>query len=457
MPSELFSLMSLMVNRFTDRDAASRRPAFTVTFAPSQVAIVAVLPSIAPAIVPREAGFVGAPCGRPMSEAGRGQAHRLRHERRTMVLIVFSSDAWLLRTGSPSPPLTLRAGNYSRSRRRAVSRRRGARSAGGLLASRLIFFSPLRAPSVPVSRRVAAAGTTPGGTRARSPAGRGRSPGYRSRAGRSGCWAVRSSPCRRGCIARLAASCRACCRCRTSRRSAPRSGCPVRRAVRASSARSPAPLPPKQIRPALTAHLSTRPLTPMLPSVSWPSRQQPCSMPRSFCAQRLAGRGGGAGLATAAAVAAVAAWAARPACTARPCLRSACRAASSVFSSFRRVCASSSAAFRAGVGSGGGGAPAAPAFRAWSGGSRDRPARRRAGTTRRSAAPAAAAGRTGGRPATAPASAGRVGVDVGGRSRPFLEASLSGRSGPLARAQSAAAAFFGPSAAGKTILSSVRQ
>jgi len=58
--------------------------------------------------------------------------------------------------------------------------------------------------------------------------------------------------------------------------------------------RSPPPLPWKQIRPALTAHDAARPFTPMLPSVSWPSRQQPCSIPRSFCAHRSAGRGGGA-------------------------------------------------------------------------------------------------------------------------------------------------------------------
>src|SRR4029077_15031168 len=59
--------------------------------------------------------------------------------------------------------------------------------------------------------------------------------------------------------------------------------------------RSPPPLPPKQIRPDLTAHASDRPPMPMLPCVSWPSRQQPCSMPRSFCAQRSAGNGGGGG------------------------------------------------------------------------------------------------------------------------------------------------------------------
>src|ERR1700730_8045766 len=59
--------------------------------------------------------------------------------------------------------------------------------------------------------------------------------------------------------------------------------------------RSPPPLAWKQIRPALTAHLSARPLTPMLPSESWPSRQQPCSMPRSFCAHRSAGSGAGGG------------------------------------------------------------------------------------------------------------------------------------------------------------------
>src|SRR5262245_49513322 len=59
--------------------------------------------------------------------------------------------------------------------------------------------------------------------------------------------------------------------------------------------RSPEPLAPKQIRPALTAQSSLRLPTPMLPWVSWPSTQQPCSMPRSFCAQRSAGNGAGLG------------------------------------------------------------------------------------------------------------------------------------------------------------------
>src|SRR5262245_51365382 len=62
--------------------------------------------------------------------------------------------------------------------------------------------------------------------------------------------------------------------------------------------RSPPPLAPKQIRPAFTAQRSERPPTPILPCVSWPSRQQPCSIPRSLCAQRSAGNGAGGALAT---------------------------------------------------------------------------------------------------------------------------------------------------------------
>src|SRR6266851_8933302 len=128
--------------------------------------------------------------------------------------------------------------------------------------------------------------------------------------------------------------------------------------VRGQSAvvwRSPVPLAAKQIRPAFTAHLSTRPLTPMLPSVSWPNRQQPCSMPRSFCAHRSAGNGGGGGGGALATGGGSGLGGSTGLHCATLSLRSACSAASSALRVFSSPCASSSAAFSTDVGSGGGG------------------------------------------------------------------------------------------------------
>src|SRR5260370_11188264 len=95
----------------------------------------------------------------------------------------------------------------------------------------------------------------------------------------------------------------------------------------------------------------------------------------------------------------------------------------------------------------------ARAFRGWSDSSTHRPGHRRAGTMRRSAARGAATARTAARPASATSLVRPAGPQSRKDARPFLEASLSGLS-PRARddAQSAAADFFGPSAAGQIIL-----
>ena len=198
---------------------------------------------------------------------------------------------------------------------------------------------------------------------------------------------------------------------------------------------------------------------PMLPWVSWPSRQQPCSMPRSFCAQRSAGNGGGGGgggaLATGGGFGGSTGLGGSIGLhRATFFLMSASSAASSAASFLPSASLLSSEAFRMGVGSGGasgaGGAGVSSMERLVDG-STGAQARRNHETINRariSSRPISSAASQRGQPSRERGFIAR---------RRFASAELTPSSREGGSDQSAASAFFGPSAAGKMTRSSVRQ